>query len=109
MGPVLWNENTRKAVSRFPKEVRRELGYLLYRLQQGDTLTMPHCRPMPTVATGVCELRVKGKDGQYRLFYFAVSKQGIFAIHAFKKKSQKTPKRDLDQARVNLKELQDGR
>jgi phage-related protein len=34
----------------------------------GEQVAMPNARPMPVVATGVSELRVKGEDGIFRVF-----------------------------------------
>jgi hypothetical protein len=38
---------------------------------------------MPSVAAGVSELRVKGEDGAFRVFYFAATSKGILVFHAF--------------------------
>jgi hypothetical protein len=42
----------------------------------GEQLGMPNARPMPGVAAGVSELRVKGEDGDFRAFYYVASAQG---------------------------------
>lgn len=73
----------------------------------GETLGMPWSRSMPAVAPGVSELRVKGKDGAFRVFYFAASVEGVLVFHAFAKKSQKTPPLEIELARKRLKELID--
>lgn len=57
------------AIRRFPKEVRIRLGRGLFRMQLGEQLGMPNSRPMPAVAQGISELRVKGEDGIFRVFY----------------------------------------
>jgi phage-related protein len=38
-------------------------------MQLGEQLGMPNSRPMPAVAQGVSELRAKGEDGIFRVFY----------------------------------------
>jgi len=38
---------------------------------------MPNSRPMPAVAAGVSELRVRGEDGIFRVFYYAAAPQGV--------------------------------
>ena len=43
----------------FSVEARREAGRLLRRLQEGESLGMPHSRPMPSIGHGVHELRVR--------------------------------------------------
>ena len=66
---------------------------------------MPLSRPMPAVATGVHELRVRDAAGIYRAFYLVKSARGILVFHAFQKKTQATPKREIELAAVRLKEL----
>ena len=62
---------------------------------------------MPTVAIGVAELRVKDREGTYRTFYYARHERGILVMHAFTKKTQATPAREISLARRRLKELLD--
>lgn len=74
-------------------------------LQKGISLGMPLSRPMPVVAPGVRELRVKDEDSTVRVFYFAATSHAILVFHGFQKKAQKTPARELDLARRRLKEV----
>lgn len=60
---------------------------------------------MPDVASGVEELRVRDEAGIYRTLYYKKSKRGILIPHAFVKKAQKVPGRELDTARRRLKEM----
>lgn len=66
---------------------------------------MPHSRPMPSIVSGAHELRVKGPDGAYRAFYYLKHKDGIVVFHCFKKKTQKTPLREIRRGIANLKEV----
>lgn len=56
---------------------------------------------------GVSELRVKGQDGIFRVFYYTASARGVMVFHAFGKKTQKTPPLEIELARKRLKELLD--
>lgn len=69
---------------------------------------MPLSRPMPIVAAGVHEIRLRGDDGHFRVFYFTASEDGILVIHAFVKKTEQTPQTQIKTARKRLKELIDG-
>lgn len=60
---------------------------------------------MPSIAQGVHEIRLKDKSGIYRVFYFTKVKDKILIFHAFKKKTQKTPKKDIDLGKKRLKEM----
>lgn len=90
----------------FPEDVRRELGKAIFDLQKGKTLPLPLSRPMPAVARGVEELRVKDRTGAYRAFYFTKLAGAVLIIHAFEKKKAKTPLHEIDLARKRLKEMQ---
>jgi phage-related protein len=105
--PIILHPKARDEIRRFPKEARVRLGRSLFRLQMGETLGMPQSRPMPAVAPGVSELRVRGQDGIFRVFYFAATAKGVLVFHALAKKSQRTPPLEVELARKRLKELID--
>jgi len=68
---------------------------------------MPNSRPMPGVAPGVAELRVRGEDGGYRAFYYTASPRGVLVFHAFVKKTQRTPPLEIELGRKRFKEIHD--
>jgi phage-related protein len=55
---------------------------------------------------GLNEIRAIGKEGIARVFFAARSEQ-IVILHGFVKKTEKTPRRELDTARRRLKEIGD--
>jgi phage-related protein len=83
------------------------VGHAIWELQRGMKLAMPLSRPMPAVAAGVEELRIRDSAGAFRVFYFVRDARGIVVFHAFVKKSQKTPKDEIETGRKRLKELLD--
>jgi len=50
-------------------------------------------------------IRVKGREGIGRSFYCTLKRRRIVILHAFIKKTQKTPNRDLRLARQRMKEI----
>ena len=68
----------------------------------GPNLGMPHTRAM---GEGLFELRVKGQEGIARVFSYTVVQRRIVMLHAFIKKAQQTPKRELDIAKRRLHEV----
>lgn len=97
--------NTRDVLRSFPAEVRRQIGYEIMRLQHG--LKPKHYRPMAkTIGTGVAEIRVKF-HGEYRLIYTAALGDAVYIISAFKKKTRKTPKTEINLAKARLAELKE--
>lgn len=95
------------AIKGFPEDVRRELGKLIFDLQKGEKLSMPLSRPMPSVATGSEELRVRDRSGAYRVFYFTRLADSVLIFHAFVKKTQTTPPHEIALARNRLREMLD--
>jgi phage-related protein len=81
------------------------LGEAILDLQHGARLGMPLSRHMPDVAPGAQELRIKDASGIYRAFYIVKSRQAVIVFHAFEKKSQKTPRYELELARKRLLEM----
>ena len=52
------------------KDARGETGWLLRHLQEGETLGMPHFRPMPGIGQNCHELRVNDKHASWRVVYY---------------------------------------
>ncbi len=105
MKAAIFHPAARDAIRSFPEVVRRELGKAIFDLQRGEALTMPLSRPMPSIASGAAELRIRDRGGTYRVFYYAKSPRGVLVFHAFMKKSQTTPKHELDLGKKRLEEL----
>ena len=105
MNEIEWNKQTLKRVKNFPNDIKREIGYLIFKLQIGEYLKMPFSRPIPILGKNCHELRIKGKDDTYRAFYFLKIKKKIILFHAFQKKSQKTPQKEIETGKKNLKEM----
>ena len=85
-----------------PKSARREIGYQLYILQQGEDPI--DWKPMKSVAAGVREIRVR-RGNQYRVLYVAKFAEAIYVLHVFEKKTQHTSQRDINIAKNRFKNL----
>ena len=94
-----------REIQRFPGGVRGDLADALARLDAGQSLAMPLSRPMPIIGNSVHELRLKDRSGVYSVFYVLPGGGVVYVLHAFLKKTQATPKKNLDLARKRLKEL----
>jgi phage-related protein len=102
---VYFHPRAHAEIRQMSTPIRKKLGDLLWELQQGHALTMPHSRPMPIVALGVEELRVRDESGQYRAFVVRKTPRGIAVLHVFGKKSQETPRGAIELARQRLREI----
>ena len=79
------------------------MGFQLDKVQQG--LEPSDWKPMPSIGSGVREIRVKDETGAYRVIYVAKLADAIYVLTAFQKKQQKTPKREIDKAKRYYAEI----
>jgi phage-related protein len=61
---------------------------------------------LPTHGNGFFEIRSNLSDGRIGRVLFGIADGGMVLLHGFVKKTQSTPKADLDLARKRLKELE---
>lgn len=71
---------------------RREAGYLIRRLQQGEILALPHSRPMPDIGAHCHELRLNDANKAWRVIY-RIDDDAIIVVEVFQKKTRATPRR----------------
>jgi len=100
--PLVWLHGEVKSPP-FSSQARLEAGFLLRRLQQRETLEMPHSRPMPIIGARCHELRVVDADLTWRIIY-RVDDDAIVIADVFRKKSKTTSKMVIDRARKRLKD-----
>ena len=74
-------------------------------MAHGPNLRLPHSRAF---GEGLFELRPRGKAGIGRAFYCFLTGKRAVILHAFVKKSQQTPDRELKLARKRMKEVLHG-
>ncbi|MGE5216378.1 MAG: type II toxin-antitoxin system RelE/ParE family toxin [Chloroflexota bacterium] len=94
--PLIWLGTARNALKDFRDDARRLAGFQLRRVQQG--LEPNDWKPMTSVGRGVKEIRIH-TGLEHRVLYVATFAEGVYVLHAFEKRAQKTPKRDLELAR----------
>jgi phage-related protein len=93
-------------IEAWPVDVLADYARLVELLAEyGPNLRLPHSRAM---GDGLFELRPHGKSGIGRAFYCYLVGKRVVVVHAFIKKTQQTPDRELKIARRRVKELQHG-
>jgi phage-related protein len=98
-----YSEAVRREIEAWPVGIRAMYARITERMEVfGPPLGMPFTRPM---GGGLFELRAKGKEGIGRAFFCTAVGHIILILHAFIKKSQQTPRRDLELARRRLREV----
>ena len=99
---LYWIGSSRSDLKAFPAPARRVAGYQLRRVQRG--FEADDWKPMPAVGPGVNEIRIH-TGREHRVIYVAKYSEGVYVLHAFEKKSRKTPGRELDVAKYRLRDL----
>jgi phage-related protein len=74
---------------------RLEAGVFLRRLQRGESLGMPHSRPMKAIGARCHELRIVDEQATWRIVY-RIDNDAIVIADVFSKKTQATPKSVID-------------
>ena len=86
----------------FTKAARVEAGTLLRRLQEGELLTMPHSRPMPSIGARCHELRVRDEKQIWRIVY-RLDDAAVIVAEVFAKTTPRTPAHVIDACQRRLK------
>ena len=98
-----YSEDVRLEIEALPVGIRASYARLTELLEEfGLELRMPHSRAM---GGGLFELRPRGREGIARVFYCTNVGRKIIILHSFIKKTNETPKRELDVARRRRKEV----
>ncbi len=103
MKPVEFRGDSLSALRTFPQSVRRETGFQLDLIQRG--FEPEDWKPMTTVGQGVREIRIRDRQGAFRVIYVARFADAIYVLHCFQKKTQKTSRADIELATLRYREL----
>ena len=98
--PLVWLSGEVKTPP-FSGAARVEAGFLMRRLQQGETLGLPQSRPMPTIGAGCHELRIPDRSVTWRIVYH-VAGDAVVILDVFTKKTEVTPQGVLATCRRRL-------
>lgn len=99
--PLAWLHGEVKTPP-FTQEARIEAGVFLRRLQQGESLGMPHSRPMPSIGKRCHELRIRDAGQSWRLVY-RIDEDVILILEVFNKTTRATPISVIENCKKRLK------
>lgn len=92
-----YDQQLKEEIMAWPNDLYADFLRLLGLIEEfGPMLRLPHSRAM---GDGMFELRPRGRSGIGRAFYCFLVGRRVVIIHAFIKKTQKTPERELKIAR----------
>lgn len=96
---LIWVGSALEDLRAFSEDARRAAGHQLHLLQLG--LEPDDWKPMPSIGGGVRELRIH-TELEHRVCYVAKFAEGIYVLHAFEKKTQRTRQANIDMAKECL-------
>ena len=100
--PLVWLGSARRDIRAFPPDARRRSGFQLHKVQQG--LDPDNWKPMTSIGPGVREIRIQ-TDLAHRVFYVSTFEESVYVLHAFEKKTRKTPAHHVTLARGRYRAL----
>ena len=100
--PLVWLKGEVKTPP-FSHAARLEAGYLLRLLQEGESLGLPHSRPMPVIGARCHELRINDESGTFRIIYRADA-DAVVILDVVKKKTEQTPQSVVETCRRRLRD-----
>lgn len=104
---TFYSDKVEKETLEFPAGILANTLHIIEMIEEfGPNLGKPQTAPM---GDGLFEIRAKGKEGIGRSLFAVVIENEIVILNSFIKKSQKTPKKELDKAKKRLKELKNAR
>ncbi len=99
---VYYSEKVQEDVLALPDTLQARFIVLTARMiEHGPNLGLPHT---DAIGGGLFELRLKGAEGIARVMYCLLIEREIVVLHAFVKKTQKAPLKELLIARQRMKE-----
>lgn len=102
-----YDDALQQAILDLPKDLQARYIRITERmLVEGADIGMPHTRAM---SKGLFEIRLKGKDNIARVFYCTMKGKQIIMLHCFIKKTEKTPKRELEVGYQRMREVQNAK
>jgi phage-related protein len=95
----------RAEITALPEDIRARLAHIVDLMVAvgPERMRAPHVKPL---RDKLWEMRMSGRDGIARAIYVTVRERRIVILHAFVKKTQKTPPRAIRLALERAKELE---
>jgi phage-related protein len=98
---IVWMGTALADICAFPAEPRKECGDELALVQAGEMPT--DWKPFEDIGPGTKEIRVRDRDGIYRVMYVAKFDEAVYVLHCFQKKTQTTSQQDKNLASTRYK------
>ena len=100
------DERVREELAALPSDMKARFRRIV-ELIQGYGLERVHEPHLKHLEGRLWEMRMKGRDGISRAIYVTAMGRRVVVVRVFVKKTQKTPRRELDIALERAKEVKD--
>ena len=100
----LLNETVADELRAQPDDIRASLIRVRQAISRDGPTGLPRTF-VKNITGDLWELRLKGKSGIARAFYVTASRQRLFIVRIFTKKTQKTPPQEIKLALARAKEI----
>ncbi|MGF7213419.1 phage-related protein [Skermanella aerolata] len=97
-------EDAAAALAELPVDIRAKFVRIVQMIE-GYGLERVHEPYVKHLEGPLWEMRMKGKDGIARAAYVTASGRRVVVVHVFVKKTQKTPRREIEQALKRAREV----
>lgn len=104
MKQIIYYASTKRDIGSFPSKAKQRIARLLDMVAANLELQPNDFKYMPAVGMGTYELRIK-TNSHYRVFYVTKFEEAIYVLHAFVKKTQETPLKDIEKGKERYKAL----
>ena len=101
MKPISFLGDSLARLREFPDDARSTAGHQLNEVQNGNDPA--DWKPMKSIGPGVREIRIRERSGAFRVIYLATMPEAVIVLHAFEKKTQATPRKDIELAASRLR------
>lgn len=101
-----YDEAVQQTLLSWPAGINASFSRITLRMvEHGANLGMPYTKAM---GDGLFEIRAKGQEGIGRAFFCTLVGRRIIILHGFIKKTDKTPRHELEIAQQRMKEIKNG-
>ncbi len=99
-----WGKSVDAEIEALPRDIRARLERFRIEIEAFGPMSLPKSHAK-YLGGGLWELRLSGRDGIARVIYVTVVIRRVVLLRAFVKKTQKTPKGEIEIARKRAKGL----
>ena len=101
---ISWEGDSLEQLKSWPKDIREDFGNALGEMQDGRKPLLD-TRSMASISPGVFALKDSDAAFWYRVIYLTKTRNVIYVLHCFKKKTGKTEQKDLKVAEARLSKV----